>query len=328
MNYYKTLDDKIQCLLCDHGCKLKVGTKGICGVNTNKDGTLECLVYGYPCALHVDPVEKKPLYHFLPSSFTFSLGTVGCNFRCPFCQNWQISQEHTINKNSYYAPEKIVDLALQNNCSSIAYTYNEPTIFYPYARDIAIKAKENGLKNIIVTNGFQSLSVAEDMTSCIDAVNVDLKSFNASYYKNTLKGELKSVLRNMEYFQKHGIWQEITTLIIPTINDSKDELAQCARFIKENLGENTPWHLSAFHPDFKMQDGTNTPLQTLQKAYEIAKTEGLNFVYIGNTKLSNDTICPTCKTSLVKREYFNVTYNIISDDCCPNCNTKIAGIWS
>ncbi len=282
MDYFSVKGEHLVCQLCAHHCQLKPEQTGLCGVNKNIGKKIENLVYGYPIALHVDPIEKKPLYHFLPNTHTFSIGTVGCNFHCSFCQNWGISQEHSIKKEHYFSPEKIVQLALENDCKSIAYTYNEPTIFYPYAKDIALRAKKFGLKNVFISNGFESSEVIEDMRGIIDAINIDLKSFNPQYYKKVLGGNLDTILENMKHFKRIGIWIEITTLIVPIKNDSDEELKGIASFISEELGNDTPWHISAFHPDYKELDLPRTPLKTLQRAESIAKEVGLKNIYMGN----------------------------------------------
>ncbi len=326
--YNKAKDDKLICTLCQHYCHIGVGNTGICGVNKNTGEKIECLVYGYPAVIHVDPVEKKPLYHFLPKTKTLSLGTVGCNFKCSFCQNHGISQERVINKEKYYSPEDIVKLAIFNKCDSISYTYNEPTIFYPYIRDIAILAHQNGLKNVFVTNGFESTEVLHDMAGLIDAANVDLKSFNEKYYKKELGGNLEKLKENLKLFKQLGIWIEITTLIIPTINDSDEELEAIATFISNELGNITPWHLSAFHPDYKLLDIGRTPISTLQKAYKIGKDAGLFYVYMGNAGLENNTTCKKCGEVLLDR----ITYNTIKDNrkngvLCQKCGEKLDGVF-
>ncbi len=328
MQYYEVNENSITCLLCQHYCKIKEGKVGICGVNKNTGDKIECLVYGYPAAINIDPVEKKPLYHFLPNTKTFSIGTVGCNFACSFCQNHGISQEHHVNKSRYYSPQDIVDLAIQNDCKSISYTYNEPTIFYPYAKDIAQLAKQKGLKNIFVSNGFESTEMIDDMAGIIDAANIDLKSFNASYYKKNLHGNLEKILENLKLFKKNGIWIEITTLIIPTINDSIEELTKIAQFISNELGTDTPWHLSAFHPDYKELDLPSTPMQTLQKAYEIGKNAKLNHVYIGNANIANPTRCSHCGEILLNRTRFSLTENhLVSGNLCPKCHQPLQGVF-
>jgi AmmeMemoRadiSam system radical SAM enzyme len=313
--------------LCQHYCKLKNEQIGICGVNKNIGSKIENLVYGYPAALNIDPIEKKPLYHFLPTSKSLSLGTVGCNFHCGFCQNHGISQEKVINKKNYYSPEQIVQLALKNNCQSISFTYNEPTIFYPYAKDIAIEAKKKGLKNIYVSNGYESTEVINDMKGIIDAVNIDLKSFNKVYYKQYLGGNLDKILENLKLFKKNNIWIEITTLIVPTQNDSSEELKKIANFIFNELGSETPWHISAFRPKYKELTLPKTSINTLLNAYSIGKEIGLNYVYIGNMGYKNITKCSACSEILINREYFNVIKNNLVSSSCPKCNKKLDGIF-
>jgi pyruvate formate lyase activating enzyme len=253
-------EDHIICLLCKHYCVLKKDGHGICGINYNINSSLVNKTYGHPSALHVDPIEKKPLYHFLPNSRSLSLGTVGCNFRCPFCQNHEISQTSVVNESVSVMPQEIVNLALQHQCQSISYTYNEPTIWYPYAKDIGVLAKEQGLKNIFVSSGYESHEVLEDMQSWVNAANIDLKSFSHEYYKNILKTDLNGVLESLIEFTASDIWLEITTLIIPDINDSDEEIEMMAEFIATKLGTEVPWHLSAFHPDYKMLSTSSTPI--------------------------------------------------------------------
>lgn len=328
MQFYKaSKKGKQTCLLCSYYCDLKKDQVGICGVNKNTGDKVECLVYGHISAFNVDPIEKKPLYHFLPKSKSLSLGTVGCNFHCNFCQNHGISQEKNIDTTNYISPKEVVNIALKNACESISYTYNEPTIFYPFAKDIALEAKKHGIKSVFVSNGFESTEVINDMKGVIDALNVDLKSFSEKYYKTKLGGNLKQVLQNLILLKKNGIWVEITTLIVPSKNDSKEELTKIVKWIKENLGVNTPWHISAFHPDFKEQNLPRTPFESLKLAESIAKKEGLNYVYIGNVGHKNITNCTSCKEELVKREYFNVLENRVSNGKCPTCEEKVHGIF-
>ena len=328
MTFYTSFNEQKQmCQLCQHYCKLKEGQTGRCGVNKNVNGAIECLVYGYPAAMNIDPVEKKPLYHFLPNTDILSIGTVGCNFACPFCQNHGISQEHKINKSQYFSPLDIVNIALSNKCKSIAYTYNEPTIFYPYARDISLIAHENGLKNVYVSNGFESNEVIEDMPGIIDAINIDLKSFNEAYYKKVLKGNLPIQLENIRKFHKSGIWVEITTLIIPTKNDSDEELTQIAEFIA-SVDKKIPWHISAFHPDFKETTLNRTPVSTLKRAYNIGQKAGLHYIYMGNAGLDNPTICTSCKEVIINRTTYDTIIDVRKNgDSCPKCNKKLEGIF-
>ena len=283
MQFYKqSSQDKITCLLCGHYCNIRVGQVGICKVNKNVGDKIECLVYGYPNAMHIDPIEKKPLYHFLPNTNTFSIGTVGCNFHCSFCQNWQLSQSDNIDKTQYYAPQDIVNLALHYRCESISYTYNEPTIFFPYIKDIANLAHQKGLKNIMVSNGFESVEVCQAMVGLIDAVNIDLKSFDERYYKKNLGGKLDIILENLKFFVQNGIHTEITTLIVPTQNDSDEELRKIALFIANELGVDIVWHVSAFHPDYKELELPRTSIESLKNAREIGYKAGLKNIYLGN----------------------------------------------
>ncbi len=325
--FYKTLDNKIECLLCRHYCKLKEGQVGVCGVNKNENNRLVNLVYGKVSAINIDPIEKKPLYHFLPATTSLSIGTVGCNFKCPFCQNWQISQSKSLDNSYSVTPQQLVEIALDRGCKSISYTYNEPTIFYPFAKDVALLAKEAGLKNIFVSNGFETPEVIDDMVGVIDAFNIDIKGFKSEYYKKYLKGELNGVLDTLKQLKKRGFWVECTTLIVPEDNDSDQELRDIAEFIAKELDVNTPWHISAFHPDYKVTSKEATPIETLQRAYTIGKEAGLNFIYMGNTLNTNTTLCPNCSKSLIKRVGFEVIEDRLKDGRCPRCNSEIAGVW-
>jgi len=325
--FYRKDGDRIVCTLCRHYCKLADGQTGICGVNANEGGRLRNLVYGKVAALNIDPIEKKPLYHFLPTTTALSLGTVGCNFQCPFCQNWQISQSNAIEDSQEVTPEQIVDAAVREGCSTIAYTYNEPTIFYPFARDVAKLAHTAGLKNVFVSNGMESPEVLADMRGLIDGFNIDLKSFNSDYYKKTLKGSLEGVLDTLKRLKAARMWVEVTTLIVPGDNDSDEELGQIARFIAEELDPYTPWHISAFHPDYKVQDRGATPAETLQRAESIGKQAGLAYIYMGNVLEDGNTYCPDCHTRLIARSGFYVIENRLVDGKCPECGRVIEGVW-
>lgn len=327
MSFYKVHKDRIVCLLCAYYCHLKQGQTGVCGVNKNINGELKCLVYGYLSALNIDPIEKKPLYHFLPNTTSLSIGTVGCNFKCSFCQNHQISQTANIDKNNYFSPLDIVNLALNKGCKSISYTYNEPTIFYPFAKDIALRAKDYDIKSVFVSNGYESKELIEDFSGVIDAINVDLKSFDKEYYKKALGGKLRVVLDNLVRIKKQGIHLEITTLLVPSQNDSKEEIENIVKFIKQYLGVDTPWHISAFHPSFKELDLPRTPVSSLNLAYDIAKTQGLNYVYMGNIGVENPTFCKNCKEVLIQRKYFGISKNVLENGLCPYCKTKLEGVF-
>ena len=329
MKYYRFEDENhIVCLLCKHYCSLKKDGHGICGINYNIDSRLLNKTYGHPSALHVDPIEKKPLYHFLPNSHSLSIGTFSCNFKCPFCQNHSISQTSVVNENLTVTPKEAVDLALECDCQSISYTYNEPTIWYPYAKDIGVIAKEKGLKNVFVSSGYESHEVLEDMYSWVDAANIDLKSFSHDYYKKVLKTDLDSVLESLEELAKNDIWLEITTLLIPGINDSQNEIEQMAEFIATKLGCEIPWHFSAFHPDYKMLSTPSTPLSTLTHAKEIADKYGIKYVYLGNVTNNSNTYCPTCKVKLVERNGYHAHIVGIKNNKCENCGYEIKGVWS
>lgn len=329
MQYYRYKDEQsITCLLCKHYCILKANGHGICGINFNENSELVNKTYNHPSAIHMDPIEKKPLYHFLPNTASLSIGTVGCNFRCPFCQNYSISQTSLVNENNTYTPEDIITLALDNGAQSISYTYNEPTIWYPYAKDIGVIAKANGLKNIFVSSGYESKEVFHDMLSWLDAINIDLKSFSHEYYKKVLKVNLGGVLESLKAFAKSDIWLEITTLIIPDVNDSEEELHKMAAFIADELGVDIPWHLSAFHPDYKMLDTPSTPINTLIRAKEIAKSYGIKYVYIGNIANDNSTYCDICGKLLIKRDGYMTKVINLKNSKCISCKNEIKGIWS
>jgi pyruvate formate lyase activating enzyme len=326
MQYYKKEDSYIVCLLCKHYCKLKDEKIGVCGVNKNENGELKNLVYGHLAALNLDPIEKKPLYHFLPSSLSLSFGTVGCNFQCPFYQNWHISQNHIVNENEYVSPEKIVDLAINNGAKSISYTYNEPTVFYPYAKDVGVIAKQKGLKNIFVSNGYESNEVIEDMSSWVDAINIDLKCWNEEYYKKHLKGGLKGVIETIKNISKTHIWIETTTLIIEDNNSSSQELENIANFLA-SVSRDIPWHISAFYPNYKMQDTVSTSIGVLKNAYEIGKKAGLKYIYIGNVPIGSSTKCPKCNEELIKRDGYKLYFNKIENSSCSKCVENIEGVW-
>ncbi len=328
MKYYRYKDDNaIVCLLCKHYCTLKKDKNGICGINYNRDSHLVNKTYAHPSAVHIDPIEKKPLYHFLPASKSLSIGTVGCNFKCPFCQNYSISQTTKIDESVIYTPQDIVDLAIENKTQSISYTYNEPTIWYPYAKDIGVLAREKGMKNVFVSSGYESKEVLEDMKSWLDAANIDLKSFSHDYYKKVLKTNLDGVLESLIEFASSDIWLEITTLLIPGVNDSKEEIHKMSQFISSKLGTDIPWHFSAFHPDYKMLDTPNTTLETLLKAKKIAQSYGIKYIYLGNIQNDNSTYCYKCGDKLIDRIGFGSDVIDLSNGVCKSCKEPIKGVW-
>ena len=326
--YKKLPDNKASCFLCAHHCLISDGHFGICQVRQNKGGRLYTLAYGSVAAANVDPIEKKPIFHMLPGSKSFSIATVGCNFRCGFCQNWQISQKKeadALGVNSQaMAPEEIVAGALRTKCKSISYTYTEPTIFFEYAFEAGKLAKEKGLYNIFVTNGYMTKEALEMIAPYLDAANVDLKFFNDDSYKKSCGARLQPVLDTISLMRKMDIWVEVTTLVVPGENDSPDELGGIAAFLA-SAGKEIPWHISRFHPDYKMTDKGATPLTTLQEAYQIGKNAGLRYVYIGNVLEEEKTYCYKCQKSLIARMGFEVIENNLKNGRCPECATPLDG---
>ncbi|MHB8093904.1 MAG: AmmeMemoRadiSam system radical SAM enzyme [Candidatus Aminicenantales bacterium] len=322
---------KVACSLCAHRCTIAQGKLGICGVRRNDAGKLVTLVYGEVIAAHVDPIEKKPFHHFLPGTTSFSIATVGCNFRCSFCQNWEISQARAGDApappGSRLMPEEVVREALARGCRSVSYTYTEPTIFFEYAADTARLARARGLRNAFVTNGYMTAEALEAASPWLDAANVDLKAFKDETYRKICQARLEPVLATVRLMKKLGVWVEITTLIVPGLNDSEDEIADIARFIA-GVDPDIPWHISRFHSDYEYADVPATPVRTLEKALAIGKKEGLRHIYVGNVPGgSEDTMCPVCGRRLVRRRDFRVDENRIRDSKCPDCGTRIAGVF-
>jgi pyruvate formate lyase activating enzyme len=323
-------EEKIRCELCPHKCLIKEDAAGICGVRKNIKGTLQSLVWGKAIATNVDPIEKKPLFHFHPGSYSYSIATVGCNFKCKFCQNSDISQypaETGSVAGLDILPEKIVSEAISHNCRSISYTYTEPTIYMEYALDTARLAKEKGLLNVFVTNGYTSIEIIKnELKGSIDAANIDLKSFSDTFYRKLCSARLAPVLDAIKTYFESGIWIELTTLIIPGENDSPEELKQIAQFIK-SISPDIPWHISRYHPQYKYTTAPPTPVKTLETAMEIGLSEGLKYVYPGNIPghTGENTYCPKCKTRIIGRMGFYVTENSIKNAKCPKCSSAIAG---
>ena len=326
--------NKVLCLACSQRCILKEDEYGKCGVRINKNGKLYLTVYGKVSAYHVDPVEKKPLYHFLPGTYTFSIGTVGCNFTCKFCQNWEISQfpqTHGYRVFGYdMPPEEVVRLAKLYRCESISYTYNEPIIFAEYAYDVMKLAKEEGLLNVFVSSGYETEYALDILAEYLSAMNIDLKSFSDKFYREVCGARLKGVLKGIEQAYKKGIWIEITTLIIPGLNDSEEEIRDIARFIA-SLSKDIPWHISRFFPAYLMTDRPPTPPHKLMKAYQIGKEEGLKYVYIGNYPSPEHmaTYCPSCNFKVIDRAGYlgETVINHLRNGRCPSCNASVAGVW-
>lgn len=330
--YQKLADKKVKCNLCNHHCQIAEAKRGLCGVRENKDGKLYTLVYGKVIACHVDPIEKKPLFHFLPGSQSFSIATVGCNFRCLHCQNADISQaskeglffqrEQIPGENMM--PEQIVNQTLQLGCQSISYTYTEPTIFFEFAFDCMKLAHQKGLKNNWVTNGYTSQEALAMAKPYLDATNVDLKFFQDKNYKKICGARLQPVLDNLIWYKKNDIWLEVTTLIIPSLNDSEEELTKIAKFIKDKLGSETPWHVSAFFPTYKLTDLPPTSTSTIRKAWQIGKDVGLYYVYGGNVidGQMESTYCSKCGEIVIERISYSVK-RLDEQGKCVKCGAKI-----
>jgi pyruvate formate lyase activating enzyme len=329
--YYKRIgSNKVQCLNCPHHCILSPGQRGICRVRENIKGKLFSLVYGNPCAVHIDPIEKKPLFHFLPQSFALSIATAGCNFRCKNCQNWSISQKAPEETENYFLPPyEAVRIAERENVPVIAYTYSEPSIFYEYMLDTAKIAKGNGIKNVWVTNGFLSPEPLLELCKYIDAANVDIKWFTEELYREISGGSLDPVLSTCKTLIKNKVHLEITNLVIPTLNDDKEMIRELVIWIKENIGTDTPLHFSRFFPMYKLQHLPPTPVRTLETAREIALNEGLHYVYIGNYPSGEweYTNCPECKKLLIRRKGSMVLENNIVKGRCKFCKHEIYGVW-
>jgi len=329
--YKKLEDNKVKCLTCAHQCVISAGETGICGVRENRDGMLVSLVYGKAVAVHVDPIEKKPLFHFYPGTRALSMATAGCNMHCKNCQNADISQiprEEHIIPGQEVEPESIIQMALRQRCKTIAYTYTEPAVYWDYAYDTAGLAHKHGIKNIFVTNGYLSKDSMEEISQFLDGANVDLKSFRDKTYKSVCGARLKPVLDTIQRMKKLSIWVEVTTLVIPGLNDSESELKDIAQFLCD-CDDGIPWHISRFHPAYRMMDTPPTPVETIQKARSIGLEAGLRFVYTGNIPgdEGESTFCYNCNASLIRRWGFQVTNNRLVDSKCPECGKRINGIW-
>ncbi len=328
--WWNEKEQGIECYLCPRRCIIADRSYGVCNVRKNVDNTLYTIVYGHPVAVHVDPIEKKPLYHFYPGSQIFSVGTVGCNLLCEFCQNWDIARAKPDDTQMHnISPEKIIDMAQKSNCIGIAFTYNEPTIFGEYVLDIATLAHQSGLQTVMVTNGYITSEAIDDIYPFIDAANIDLKSFSNEFYRQYCKGELQPVLDALQRIRDLGTFIEITMLIIPGKNDSDSELDHLTRWIVDNLGQDVPVHFSAFHPDYKMRQLSRTPKETLDKARKIAIRNGLRYVYEGNVLSENEdnTYCYHCGRLLIERRSFSIMKNNLEGDIC-SCGSKIAVVQS
>jgi pyruvate formate lyase activating enzyme len=329
--YEKLESLEVKCGLCRHGCKIKDGHKGICQVRQNQGGTLYTLVYDKVISTNVDPIEKKPLFHVAPGSRSFSMATVGCNFRCTFCQNHLISQmprDRGTIAGEDIPPSILAELAHGSRSRSIAYTYTEPTIYYEIARDTMVEARKLGLLNVFVTNGYMSRETLDDCKGLLDAANVDLKAFDEKFYVKYCKARLDGVLDTLRYMKELKIWLEVTTLLIPGLNDDPGEVREMAKFIKNELGADTPWHISRFHPQYRELDRQPTQVQAIQDVRQMGLDEGLEYVYTGNVPWDpgEKTYCPGCSFLLIDRTGYTINNNQIQDGKCPKCGQEISGI--
>ncbi len=321
---------RVVCELCPRSCTLAEGQAGYCGVRSNAGGSLRTAVTGSTSGLSVDPIEKKPLYHFLPGTKVLSFGSVGCNLGCTFCQNWGLSQTDDFSRLQASSPEDIVRMALAQRCSGVAFTYNEPIISAEYCLEVAQACHEAGLKTLAVTAGYISGGAREAFFQGMDATNVDLKGFSEAFYRDYCRARLRPVLETLEYLvQETHVWTEITTLLIPGGNDSEAELESLSTWVADRLGRDVPVHLSAFHPDFRLLDRPGTPFSTLQRAKAIARSKGLNYVYLGNARNpeGSTTFCPSCGETLITRDGYNLTSNRLRDGACGACGKVILGVF-
>jgi pyruvate formate lyase activating enzyme len=329
--FYKKLDNKIvQCVLCPRRCTIPEGKRGYCGVRENREGTLYTLVYAKPVAIHIDPIEKKPLFHFLPSTTAFSVATAGCNLKCKFCQNWEISQAKPEDVQYFYIePKDLIKKVKDSGSPIIAYTYTEPTIFYEYMLEVAKLARKEGIRNIMHSSGYINEQPLRQLAKYLDAANIDLKGFSEDYYYKLSDASLEPVLKSLKILKQEGVHIEITNLILPGYNDDQDTIRKMCLWIKENLGTDVPLHFSRFLPMYKLMSLNPTPVETLEKARGIALECGLKFVYIGNVggNIAENTYCPRCKKLLIERKGYFVMQNNVQDGKCKFCGQEIAGVW-
>jgi pyruvate formate lyase activating enzyme len=328
--WYKLEGEDVQCILCHQLCRIKPGKRGLCGVRENQNGKLMTLVYGNLIAANVDPIEKKPFFHFLPGSLAYSIATVGCNFRCLHCQNADISQmprETGRVPGGFIPPDEVVAEAKAYSCRSIAYTYTEPTMFFEYAYDVAVLAQEGGLKNVFVSNGYIGEEAAKKAIPVLDGINIDLKG-DDQFYRRVCGARIEPVEQNIKLFWDADVWVEVTTLIIPGYNDSDEQLLGLAKFLA-SVSTDMPWHISAFYPMYKMKDVPPAGAELLRKGVKIGREAGLKFIYAGNIPGQDEnTVCPICKEMLIERVGYRIMRNSVVEGRCPKCSTALAGVWS
>lgn len=330
--YYERLPDrKIKCVLCPRECTIDNLETGYCGVRENRNGTYFSLVYGKPCSINVDPIEKKPLFHFYPGTTAFSTATVGCNINCKFCQNWEISQSRVEQTRHYdLSPAEFAAACEKYGTRTVAYTYSEPVVFAEYMFDCAVEGRKRGIKNVMITNGFIQEAPMKDLIGVLDAVKIDLKSFRERYYRDVCDGELKPVLDTLLMLASHSVWIEIVYLVVPTLNDGDAELRELSAWCVDNLGPQVPMHFTRFTPQYRLKNLPPTPVATLEKAKKIFEDAGGQYVYIGNVPGhdAENTYCPACGELLIKRRMYTVELRNFRGGRCPTCNGIIPGVWS
>jgi pyruvate formate lyase activating enzyme len=328
--HYTKLGENVQCHVCPNQCILEEDERSVCRNKINKGGELYTLAYGNPCSVHVDPIEKKPLFHFLPGSSAFSIATAGCTFRCLNCQNWEISQSKPEGTNNIELfPEDVVKNAIAYKCNSIAYTYSEPTAFYEYMYDTSKFARNQGIRNLWITNGSMNEEALKDLCQYMDAANVDLKSFREGIYNTLNSGRLQPVLDTLKTLKNEGVWFEVTNLVVPTYTDNLDMIREMCEWIVQNLGKDYPLHFSRFHPQYKLKHLPQTPIKVLEDARKIALDTGIKFVYIGNVPQheAENTYCPKCEKIVIERKGYVITQNNLENGSCKFCGEDIAGVW-
>lgn len=328
--YERQTEKRLTCKLCPHECRVADLERGTCGVRENHGGTYYTHVYGNPCAVHIDPIEKKPLFHYYPTTQALSVGTAGCNFACKFCQNWEISQKRPEQLESQRAfPKALLEIALQNRCQTVAHTYTEPVVFFEYMLDCAIEGKKRGVPNVMVSNGFIQEKPMRELCRVLGAVKIDLKAFSEKFYATMCDGQLKPVLKTLTVLKEEGIWFEIVVLLIPTLNDSKEEISAMVQWIVKELGVQVPLHFSRFYPTFMLKNIPPTPPETLQRARQIALDKGLQFVYIGNlVSDAENTYCPSCGKVLIERIRYTVELKGLQKNKCKYCGVVIPGVFA
>jgi pyruvate formate lyase activating enzyme len=331
MYYEKLAEGEVKCKLCPKECKVGDKERGWCGVRENSKGKYYTMAHSNPCSVHIDPIEKEPFFHYLPASLAFSISTAGCNLNCKYCQNWQISQRRPEQtNNAYLPPDEVVRKAKEYGCQSIGYTYAEPVVFYEYMLDTSIAAHKADVRAVVVSAGYIQTEPLKRLCETVDAIKIDLKAYSDKFYKEICHGTLQPVLDTLKSLKKTGVWYEVVDLIVPTLNDTEDELKNLARWVVDNLGVDVPLHFSRFYPTYQLKNLPPTPMETLEQARHIAMDEGLHYVYLGNVRPDhegNNTYCPKCKNLVIQRKGLFVVQNNVVDGKCNKCKNEIPGVW-